>query len=504
MKRIITSFVLSILCWTLQAQLSDRLWLGGYNEFPGVPGNGNFSLWFDENGPKVQQTPLAFNFESTMAVAAAPNGQILFYSNGCEVANRLHQVMPNGGGLNPGDIGEQVCPWKGYIVPQGAMALPMPGDSTRFMLLHIGATYEPERKLRLGPLYYSTIDMSLENGLGDVATKNNVLLNEDLGNFNVIRHGNGRDWWIVAPAFDNLKWYVFLLSPQGIQPMPPQTVSMGGLRCEHHGQTAVSPDGSRLASWGDCKMTVFNFDRCSGTFGTVLELAVLPRHWFAGGGAAFSPSGRYLYATDHNVLLRADLEASMPQLDTMRFSYGAGNYTVPGNTFHYLVNGPYDILYGNFPSRAKYFHALKNPEGAGINDINFVPQSVALPVTNVRTLPHFPNFRLYDLQGSPCDTLGIDGSSVSTQAPTSSPFMRLSPNPTGEVLYVQLQGNTGFSPTNTSNVWIMDATGRVMIQQEVIFKDHGVPIDVRLLPPGLYYFSLRAGGKVWGGKFVKL
>ncbi len=504
MKSLLTLLAFCQLSCTLQAQLSDRLWLGGYNEFPGLPGNGYFSLWFEENGPVVQQLPLAFNFESTLAVAASPEGKILFYSNGCEVANRQHELMPNGQGLNPGDISQQICPWKGYIVPQGAMALPMPGDTARYVLFHTGAAYEPQRKLRLGPLYYSIIDMSLDNGLGDVVSKNNVLLDEDLGNFNAVRHGNGRDWWIVVPAFNNLEWHVFLLSPQGIQPMPPQNVSMGGLRCEHHGQTAASPDGSRLASWGDCKVTVSNFDRCSGTFGATLELAVLPKHWFYGGGAAFSPSGRYLYATDHNVLLRADLEANMPKLDTMRFSYGAGNYTVPGNTFHYLVNGPFDVMYGNIPSRARFFHALKNPEGAGIDDINFVQQAVTLPVTNVRTMPHFPNFRLYDLQGSPCDTLGIDGPSVSTRGPSSSALIHLSPNPTGEVLNVQMTGNTEDAPANFGTVWIMDSRGKVLIQQEIHFKESRVPINVNYLPPGLYFLSLQIYGKAWTGKFVKL
>ena len=305
--------------------------------------------------------------------------------------------------------------------------------------------------------------MTLQNGLGDVASKNNVLLNGDLGNFTAVRHGNGRDWWILVPEFSNVKWHAFLLTPQGILPLPPQTVSMGGYLCEHHGQTAIAPDGSKLANWGDCKMTVFDFDRCSGLFGATLEMAI-PAHWFAGAGAAFSPSGRYLYATDHNVLLRADLESSHPKLDTMRFSYGVGNYDVPGNTFHYLVNGFNGTIYGNIPSRAKFYHALKNPDGASIDDINFVPQSVSLPVTNVRTFPHFPNFRLYDLPGSACDTLGINAPVSATQEPDKEAeqqaFMWIYPNPAKDLLHIELQ------PTSLpAQVVFWDALGRQVLTQ---------------------------------------
>jgi len=291
------------------------------------------------------------------------------------------------------------------------------------------ASYEPGRKLRLGPLYYSMADMSLQNGMGDIASKNNVLLDADLGNFTAIRHANGRDWWVLVPEFGNSKWHTFLLSPQGFEEMPLQILSLSDGSCEHHGQTSASLDGNMIANWGDCKVTVLGFDRCAGILNVPLELAA-PSQWFTGGGVAFSPSGRYVYVTSHNVLFRADLESSTPKLDTMRFSYGQGPYTVPGNTFHYLVNGPDGNIYGNIPSRARFFHALKSPEGTGIANINFGPQDIQLPVANVRTLPHFPNFRLYDLSGSPCDTLGIN-TPVSASEPIEKGWEGLSlyPNP---------------------------------------------------------------------------
>ena len=483
---------LTMFCWffysNLHAQLSDKVWVGGYEEFPGVSGYGQFELHFQNGALQVQQTPLAFNFESTAAVAADPEGNLLFYSNGCEIANRNHELMPNGFGLNPGVISDQVCPWKGYILPQGAMILPMPGDSLHYCLLHMGAAYDLGRKLRLGPLYYSVVDMSLQNGLGDVASKNNVLLDEDLGNFTAVRHANGRDWWVLAPEFGNAKWHIFLLSPKGFEEMPLQMQTLGEGNCEHHGQTSSSLDGSMIANWGDCKVTVSGFDRCAGILGEPLELAA-PAHWFAGGGAVFSPSGRYLYATSHNVLFRADLEEADPQLDTMRFSYGQGAYDVPGNTFHYLVNGPDEKIYGNIPSRARYFHALNNPDGTSIANINFVPQEVQLPVTNVRTFPHFPHFRLYDLPGSLCDTLGINAPvSISEPLEKKQERLILSPNPATGHLQIVLPSEWH----GIGHITLVNTSGQVLRSEKRDIRNGVLELTLGSLPNGIYVCRVAA------------
>lgn len=493
MKHLHVPLLLLALSQNLCAQLSDNVWLGGYDEYPGVPDYGQFELRFKESGVQVQQVALAFNFESCAAVATKPDGDLLFYSNGCEVANRDHEVMPNGYGLSPGDISDMVCPWKGHIVPQGAMVLPWPGDSLRYVLLHMGADYEPKRKLRLGPLFYSVVDMSLQGGLGDVASKNNVLLEGDFGHFTAVRHGNGRDWWLLVPAFGGTKWHTFLLAPNGITEMPLQTIGLGGGKCEHHGQTAASMEGSAIAHWGDCKVTVLGFDRCGGLLSERHQLAA-PAHWFAGGGAIFSPSGRYLYATSHNVLFRADLEAASPKLDTMRFSYGQCPLTVPGNTFHWLVNGPDGGLYGNIPSRASFFHALKSPEAAGAQSINFEPQDIKLPVTNARTLPHFPNYRLYDLPDSPCDTLGIN-TPVATAEPTVAPKnerLVLFPNPASDQLHIALPE----SWSGPLQVMVSNTAGQMMHAENMKATGKSVSLQLGPLPAGLYVCKVMTEGRL--------
>ena len=484
-KYFLSLFFVTLIHQKIPAQTLDRLWLTGNNEFPGVPSYGHAQLRFQGDSVLVEPASLAFNFESTMAATVDSNGQLLFYTNGCAVANRDHQLMPNGTDLNPGALADQVCPTKGYIVPQGALALPNPGNARQFYLLHLAAAYEPVRKLRLGPLYFSVVDMDADNSLGDVVSKNNILLDGDLGAFSTVRHGNGRDWWIVVPEFGNHAWHTFLLSPPGLEELPVQTAALQLPDCEKYMATAIAPTGERVANWGDCKITVLGFDRCSGAFGPALELPA-PAHWIPGGGVAFSPSGRYLYAASQHVLFRADLHAAVPVLDTMRFSYDPtkqSEYDVPGNTFHYLVNGPDGRIYGNIPSRAPFLHLLNNPDGPTRDDLDFAVQGLKLPVTGVRTLPHLPNYRLFDLPGSPCDTLGI---SVATHTPPSAGCgCRITPNPATMAIWIEVTG------CQALNGALFDLTGRRM--REIALAPGGsTEVDISDLAPGMYFVQVQA------------
>jgi len=486
MKNTILLLVFVSIQHTISAQKHDAVWLTGYDEFPGIPGNGHALIRFQGSGVTVEPTQLPFNFESTVAAMSDAAGNLLFYTNGCQVANRNNVVMPNGTGLSPGALGNQVCGWKGYSVPQGALVLPFPGDSSRYYLFHIGGSYDPVRKIRLGPLYYSVVDMTLDGGLGDLASKNNVLIVGDLASYTAVRHGNGRDWWIIVPEFEDKLWHRFLLGPAGFIGLGPQTIPIFYHGCEHYGATAVAPDGSRVANWGDCKVVVLDFDRCSGQLSNLMELDA-PAHWVQGGGVAFSPSGRYLYATSQTVLFRADLESANPKLDTMRFSfdpYLQSPYDVPGNTFHGLVNAPDGNLYCTVPSRATFMHVLKYADGATIDDIEFIAQGLSLAVKSVRTLPNLPNYRLYDLPDSPCDTLQIDAP-VATKTPAKglSPLVVM-PNPNDGIFSVTLPEG------DFQNLIIFNSAGQRVGNWPVKTDSAMLQIDMGKMPSGLYWAVL--------------
>ena len=50
-------------------------------------------------------------------------------------------------------------------------------------------------------------------------------------------------------------------------------------------------------------------------------------------------------------------------------------------------------------------------------------------------------------------------------------------------------------------MWVFDALGREVYQKSVSGERVSVPVGD--LVPGLYFVVVRAGWKIWGGKFVK-
>ncbi|MDO8368766.1 MAG: T9SS type A sorting domain-containing protein [Saprospiraceae bacterium] len=72
--------------------------------------------------------------------------------------------------------------------------------------------------------------------------------------------------------------------------------------------------------------------------------------------------------------------------------------------------------------------------------------------------------------------------------------LRLWPNPATELLQIN-------APTPIESVWVYDAQGREVLRPNV--SGDQASVSVAHLPAGLYYVALRAGGKIWGGRFVK-
>src|SRR5688572_1104153 len=127
------------------------------------------------------------------------NGKLLFYTDGVTVWDSLHNIMPNGTGLF-GDISST----------QSAIIVPAPGSTSVFYI--ITTPY----LLNTKPLAFSVVDMILNNGLGDVTTKNDTLLGLASEKVTAVKHQNGTDVWIIAHAYTNNNFYAFLLTSSGI------------------------------------------------------------------------------------------------------------------------------------------------------------------------------------------------------------------------------------------------------------------------------------------------
>ncbi len=480
-------FLIALCCPLLTSAqiLPDQLWLSGTHDIPGQPGYGNTVLKFEAGQVSATQADLRMNFESTMAVMPDSLGNILFYTNGCYMASSTGDTMLNGAGLNPGEMADWTCPTSGYAAPMGAMALQLPGSDHLYYLFHIGVRYSPERKLHYGPFYYTIIDMALEGGKGAVVSKNNVLADGSFEPFVAVRHGNGRDWWLVFPEYGTNRYTKILFSTQGIQSIETQEIGPS-LSCRYIGSSAFSPDGSRYARQQHCGVAVLDFDRCSGIFSNG-RLIGMPLRAILGGGVAFSKDGNKLLVSTQLSVQEADLTAPVPVLDTI-----VASIDIVGASLLLMQYAPNGKIYLSNLGRTPAYHVINKPDAPLID---FQRRGLALPNYVVRTLPNYPNHRLYDLPGSVCDTLGINAPMVSTHAP-EKPKVAFWPNPAQDQLFIQTE-----SPIE--GIAIVDALGRQWVDIQGLKKAGKTAINVRHLPIGVYFVVIRFPSNVWSGKFLK-
>lgn len=468
--------------------LPDQIWVHGINDFPGQPGYGNSFLKFENGFLYINQTDLRMNFESTMAVMPDTQGNILFYTNGCHIANALGDTMPNSAGINPGEMNDWTCPTSGYASPLGAMVLAMPGSTSQYYLFHMGVRYGPERTLKYGPFYYSVIDMNLDGGKGAVISKNNIVADGDFEPFVALRHGNGRDWWLIFPEYGTNKYHKFLFSASGLQEEPVQFLGQP-LSCRYIGSSAFSPNGIRYARQQHCGVVAMDFDRCAGQFSND-RFMPLPPNAFGGGGVAFSKDGNRLFVSTQLSIQAADLTLSNPQLDTI-----VNWLDIVGSSLHLMQYGPEDKIYLSNLGRGKFYHVINKPNE---QNIGFQQRGYDLANFSVRTLPNYPNYRLYDVPGSVCDTLGINAPMVSsTELELSNEKnIQIFPNPTTGIMQW-----SGLANTESLTLRVQDALGRICFEQDEV----GASVDLSRLPNGVYFLTLLgAQGQIIAAKAVVL
>lgn len=480
----------------LPAQHFDQNWPFGTNEYPGLSTFGNALIRFLPESVQIAGADLRMNFEITAAAISDSSGNLLFYTNGCHVANALGDTLAGGGDLNPGAVRDWVCPHHGYVSPLGAMFLPAPNDPENyFYLLHMGVQYAANSGWSYGPFYFSFIDKNDNGGQGAVLSSNSILQEGAmLEPFSVVRHGNGRDWWILVPGYGGNLYHRFLLSPAGFS--DEGEIAVGPpFACTRVGSSGFSLDGRKFAHTQNCRTIVFDFDRCAGQLSNPVEF-VRPDYIFGGGGVAFSPDANRLFVSEQLAVLAADLTSANPVLDTIAGisdTYGAG--------LHLMQYGPDKNLYFNVLHRTRFLPTLRNlSESLPTYD----KQGLPLSRYSVRTLPYFPNYRLYDFPDSPCDTLGID-TPVATSEPETPNVatVRAFPNPVHDLWQIEF---SLVPDAGDRELAIYNASGQTMLRQIIAPTQPGLSLSLRDWPNGFYSWQLRAknGERVAKGKFIKI
>ena len=186
---------------------------------------------------QVIATPLpnsAMNADEGASSICDANGNLLFYTNGVSVYNRNHQVMRNGDGL----LGNISTAQSGLIVPS-------PGNNNIYFIFTSDAF---ENQFANG-YRYSIVDITGDNGNGEVTTKNVMLTASCTERMAAVRHADGTSVWLITNDRNSNVFRSWLINCNGINPMPVVSIIgavLNAYELMNVGMLKVSPDGKQL------------------------------------------------------------------------------------------------------------------------------------------------------------------------------------------------------------------------------------------------------------------
>ncbi|MBX2928399.1 MAG: T9SS type A sorting domain-containing protein [Saprospiraceae bacterium] len=476
MKPLHFCICLLFLPFTVASQKFDNIWLYGYNTSSSTP-TGIIGSIGDFSQPPLnfQPTPLGLRLRTSSTLISDAAGNLLFYTNGCAIANRRHEIMPNGQGLNPGPVHQAQCSGGYTGGSQSSLILPMPQSDSLFMLLHKGIIYDPVLSVVTDRLYYSVVNMSTDTGV--VLTKNVLLISDtlDAGQLTAVKHANGIDWWVIVSEYLSNRYYILLLNESGLEIYAQQQIGGTTTRqSQAGGQAVFTPDGTKYIRYNPADgVFIFDFDRSTGDLSNFQHIAINDNAFV--GGAAVSPNSRYLYIpAEYNVyqfdLWAADIDAS--RITVAEYDGFLSPYQT---TFFQAQLAPDCKIYINSFAAVTVLHVIHHPDEPGLT-CEVEQHGVSLPYYHLRSMPNFPNYRLGPLvPGEPPAPPCVPVVSAVEETQLAAGALRIFPNPAQGYFTIATD-----APATLLRLY--DSMGRQVLVQALAT---GQPEHRIALPPGL-------------------
>ena len=495
-------------------QKHDYHWLNG----PSLSQDKNFVMYemkFDDDERlEIDSFPFSdYIYMRNGQIAISDfDGNLIFYTNGNYLVNSKHKIIEGGGELNYDSpfrntsfIKAEYCVSCYYIIPNSY-------THDIFYLVHplIDVSNEINFNVTSSKLQLTRVDVSLGIDNEIVTFSDSIIYNGwSSGRFSLVKHGNGKDWWIIMRSENGSQYILILLGNDmvitrksifNIDPEPYLNNSTDSLLTSQ-GSFVVSPSGDLiLERLGDEYARLLYFDRCIGEFDYVNEIQLPidtyytpPGHprsekLISGVGQfTISSNNQMAYAWSVNGLYQWDLNAEDISESRLKI-FGPpvvldqdqieDPYSV---VFPYSAYGPDGKIYYLF---RRNHYIIHRPDERG----------VAAEVEGPRALgqniyfdsPNYPNYRLGPVRGSICDTL----LSSEVNYGKGGEFT-LYPNPTEGQVTVELDLISWDRDDVTLSVY--DALGRQLYRHVYNRWSYIHEIEAGTLPPGVYFVRLELG-----------
>ncbi len=352
-------FILSFL--VVAGQKHQYNWLFGENN----------AVEFDKTTatPNVTTNNLAKSRVSA-SVSDSTTGELLFYTDGNAVWDKNHQIMANGNPLNAS-------------FALGVIVVPNPRNPKLYYIFTVDNT---------GDLTYSTVDIRLNGGLGDVTTRGHFLGRNTSKVITAVKHKFSNSYWLITHSNlfpEQNSFLTYKITANGISAATTSFIGKPGGRT--YGVLVSNHKGDKLAltdnNASDGEAQLFDFDKECGIISNAQALHKENSWGGASYGAAFSPDDSKLYISYWFT------ECQLVQYSGPTYN-NWGLVTTNNRNFCDLQLAPDGKLYisiNYLGQPTTDISVLHNPNDA-LTSVNYQPKFLDLGVNSVNGNYEFPNF----------------------------------------------------------------------------------------------------------------
>lgn len=287
------------------------------------------------------------------------NGSLLFYTDGVDVYNKDNELMNPSIKLNGH-----------FSSSQSAMIVRKPYSEHLYYIFTTDAGLYVENidtnVYKNKGLCYSIVDMSKNNGKGEIILYNEQIFSPCTEKLTSVYHENGKDIWIITHEWDSKNFVALLLTKDGLLPAVKSegTISHSGESQRFIGIIKVSPNGKFVASsvQGLDFVELIEFNSLTGEFDNPIRIQTKNR--FNNYGLEFSQNSNLLYVTDYDkkTLHQYDISNFDSEVivkseylvfrDTVSHSVGALQIA-PNGKIYMAINLNKNLASINFPDKLK-------------------------------------------------------------------------------------------------------------------------------------------------------
>jgi hypothetical protein len=479
LQKIIAVILFAVTITFAHAQKQTNNWFFGINA----------GLDFN-SGSAVTLTTGALNTTEGCSTISDAGGNLLFYTEGVNVWNATHSIMPNGTGLQ-GDVS----------TTQSALIVKKPNSSTLYYIFTLPAEGS-------GNFCYSIVDITLDGGKGDVTTKNAILKGNVTEKMSAVHHCNGRDVWVTIHELNNNSFYSYLVSPTGIG--SPVISTTGRKFTEMRGQIKFNNTGTRLACLrdtmlqmgppyqGKASLDLYNFNNQTGV--VTYSLSILLNNWQKSYGVEFSPDNTKLYASYYDQSGPNAYNSEIMQFNLTATNVAASGVTVAAaldpTILRAMQVGPDGKIYVS-KSNTPFLCVIGSPNLSGAA-CNYTDNAIDVDPASM---------------GSGC-MLGLPGFVQSYFNPAFPLIVTCPENTTSVTGEVSLSGPmifydrtneeirlSNFSDEQDGKLIIYDLMGQVILTRALESAEHSVPVSD--LPTGIYLVRFESSSVSFEQKIIR-